>query len=435
MSATLGNYNEPFVNGATLKRLYSSVVKDNIFQELFTRDGEACTEKYCEDTSVAQVTVLRILPGLGAPRTMNSSVNGGFFDSSNPIYNQTVAYPINLLDLIDFMIDIPEVQQDMMSTDLAATRAKILGGQVATAVNAMTIAAQLATNLNDIYNGTIDTNWIELPSTITDGTYLDAVISAGAKLDDGNIAEGIQTYPKSERALFLRPTFKANLLKRGQLIVGGSNYGQEMVKDGGLNPGARTDNVTGFAGVIDDTPTYVVSAAIFAMVETYLGLEIGKLNGMQGLLVSGIGTGRGLAFNQTIKQIDCPAGPGVRMQPLYRFGAKCWDGLSVVPIVNNGFANPGTGRLTVVAPRSRTFSLTYDKNGGTGTTAADTGIAYGATQALAANGFTAPQGKEFKGWSLNSTATAAAAKAAGTNVLVDANYIYYAIWGDAPAGT
>lgn len=32
MAAKLGNYNEPFVNGATLKRLYSAVVKDNIFK-------------------------------------------------------------------------------------------------------------------------------------------------------------------------------------------------------------------------------------------------------------------------------------------------------------------------------------------------------------------------------------------------------------------
>lgn len=429
MAATLGNYSEPFVNGATLKRLYSSVVKDNIFQDLFTRDGEACTEKYCEDTSVAQVTVLRILPGLGAARTMNSSVNGGFFNNADPIFNETVAYSINLLDLVDFMIDIPEVQQDMMSTDLAATRAKILGGQVAAAVNAMTIAAQLGKNFNDVYNGSVDKNWVELAASPAAGDYLAAIIDAGAALDDGNAAEGIQTYPKSERALFVRAAFKAKLFKPGQLIVGGSNYGQQMIADGGLNPGAKSDNVTGFSGVIDDTPTYLCGGAVWNMVETYLGLNIGALADVQALLVSGIGTGRGLAFNSTITQINCPRGPGVRMQPLYRFGAQCWDALSVVPIVANGFTNPGTGALSAIAPRSRTFTITYNKNGGTSTTAADTGIAYGATQALASNGFTAPQGKEFKGWSLKSTATAAAAKAAGTNVVVDANYIYYAIWG------
>lgn len=429
MAATLGNYSEPYVNNATLKRLYSSVVKDNIFQDLFTRDGEAVTEKYCEDTSVAQVTVLRILPGLGAPRTMNSSTNGGFFDSSSPVYNQTTAYPINLLDLIDYMIDIPEVQQDMMSTDLAANRAKILGGQVATAVNAMTLAAQLGKNFNDVYNGVVESNWVALPSTIVDGSYIDAVISAGAKLDDGNMAEGIQTYPKEERALFLRPSFKANLFKRGQLIVGGSNYGQQMLADGGLNPGAKSDNVTGFSGVVDDTPTYIISSAIMKMVETYLGLNVGALSGVLGVLVSGVGTGRGLAFNQTIKQIDCPAGAGVRMQPLYRFGAQCWDALSVVPITANDFANPGTGSLTIVAPRSRKFTLTYDKNTGTGTTSPTENIAYGTPTALAANEFTPPSNKVFKGWSLKANATAAAAIAAGTSVVVDGNYIYYAIWG------
>lgn len=429
MAATLGNYSEPYVNNATLKRLYSSVVKDNIFQDLFTRDGEAVTEKYCEDTSVAQVTVLRILPGLGAPRTMNSSTNGGFFNSANPIYNETVAYAINLLDLVDYMIDIPEVQQDMMSTDLAATRAKILGGQVATAVNAMTIASQIGKNFNDVYNGVVDSNWIIMPASIGDGDYLNAVIAAGAALDDGNAAEGIQTYPKSERALFVRPAFKAKLMQRGQLIVGGSNYGQQMVADGGLAPGAKTDNVTGFAGIIDDTPTYVVAGATWAMVETYLGLNIGALGDVFAIMVSGIGTGRGLAFNSTIKQIDSPAGAGVRMQPLYRFGAMCWDALSVVPIVKNGFTNPSTGSLTIVAPRSRTFTLTFDKNSGTGTTAAITSIAYGAATALPANGFTPPSNKDFKGWALKANATAAAAIAAGTSVVVDGNYIYYAIWG------
>ena len=38
MAAKLGNYNEPFVNGATLKRLYSAVVKDNIFFKTSLRE-------------------------------------------------------------------------------------------------------------------------------------------------------------------------------------------------------------------------------------------------------------------------------------------------------------------------------------------------------------------------------------------------------------
>ena len=98
-------------------------------------------------------------------------------------------------------------------------------------------------------------------------------------------------------------------------------------------------------------------------------------------------------------------------------------------IVANGFTNPGTGALSAIAPRSRKFTLTYDKNTGTGTTAPTEDIAYGTATALAANGFTAPSNKVFKGWSLKANATASAAKAAGTSVVVDANYIYYAIWG------
>ena len=65
MPNSLGNYKDPYINAVTLKKYYSPVVKDNIFQALLARDGEACTEKYCEDTSVAMVSVLRVLPGNG----------------------------------------------------------------------------------------------------------------------------------------------------------------------------------------------------------------------------------------------------------------------------------------------------------------------------------------------------------------------------------
>lgn len=358
MANAFGNYNEPYINNATLKRLYSKVVKDNIFQDIIARDGEACTEKYCEDTSVAQVTVLRVLPGNGDPRAIGADKNGGFFNSDGASLSETVAYGVNLLDVFDKMHDIPEVQQDMMSVDLAAQRAKIVGGQVARGINACTFASQLAKNFNDIVAGTIDSNLVTLPATPDGADYLNAIIEASAHLDDGDVDNGVDTYPIEERAIFVRPSLYAKLMQKGAIIIGGSNYAQDMLKDGGVSHGDKADNVTGFCGRILDMPVYKVAKPTMAMVEAYLGLDAGDLDDVEGFVVSGTGTLRGLAFNATIKQIDSPDGAGIRMQPLYRWGAECILGTSVSVIVANGFTNPATALapLTVKAPASRTAS-------------------------------------------------------------------------------
>lgn len=429
--ASLGNYSEPYVNSATLKRLYSSVVKDNIFQDVLTKDGEACTEKYCEDTSVAQVTVLRLLPGTGLARSMAGTTNNGFFNSDAAIFNTTTAYQITLLDLVDYQIDIPEVQQDMMSTDLAAGRAKILGGQVATNVNAITIAAQLAKNFNDIANGTISTNWKTI-ITATDAAsvYQDRFVEASAELDNGNEAEGINTYPILERAVFVRSEFKAKLYKSGATIIGGSNFAQQMIADGGLSPATKSNNTTGFSGYILDMPVYMVGGAVWHMVERYLGLANNALSGVLAVMVSSIGTGRGLAFNATIKQIDSPSGAGIRMQPLYRFGAECWDGLSVVPICSSTFTNPATAaaNLTVMAPASRLFTVTYIGTGSTtGTTPAPvTGLVYNRAMTAAASGGLAGAAGAFAHWAIGSTAGTTVA--AGGDLTVQSNLSLYAIY-------
>ena len=84
-----------------------------------------------------------------------------------------------------------------------------------------------------------------------------------------------------------------------------------------------------------------------------MGLTAGALDGVEMLVVSGIGTGRALAFNNAIKMIDSPNGQGRRLQPKYRFGAKCWDAYSVVPVVKSTFVKP-SDTITVMAPGSRT---------------------------------------------------------------------------------
>ena len=77
--------------------------------------------------------------------------------------------------------------------------------------------------------------------------------------------------------------------------------------------------------------------------------------------------------------------------------------------------------FVATAPAVTTYTVTYDANGGTGTMADATGISGEYT--LLANGFTAPDGKQFKAWSVNSSE-----KAVGDTITVNANTTVTAIW-------
>ena len=81
----------------------------------------------------------------------------------------------------------------------------------------------------------------------------------------------------------------------------------------------------------------------------------------------------------------------------------------------------------VIEPKAVTYTVSFAANGGTGTMADVTGISGEYT--LPENGFTAPDGKQFKAWSVGGVE-----KAAGDTITVNANTTVTAIWEDIPAG-
>ena len=355
----------PMINEATLKRIMSPRVKKNIFQGVILRPNEAVTEQFSTDTSSSEIQVLRTRLVEDYARELGADINGNWFNSEDASFSTTAAYPIRIIDEIDRNIDIPTVQQDMMSISLAEAELSNLAGKVNRAINAMTIATQLCTNFNGIATGEIEKNWVELDAT---PNYLSAIIDAGTKLDEGNPAEGIDAYPDDMRAIIVRPEAKKELLEKGQVIIGGSDSAQKILRKGGLDDDTTPEVAsTGYIGEINNMPVYVASPNIFNLAAKYLGVRADAINGVKAMVVSAIGTGRALAFNAAIKIIDAPGGQGRRLQPKYRMGAKCWDGLSVVPIVANGFINPAssTSLLTVKAPGSRVLTAVVTATPGT----------------------------------------------------------------------
>lgn len=353
MASVFADIQTPYINALTAKRVLSSAVKENIFQGIILKPEEAVTERYSEDTDAAEIQVLRVKPNTNDARELGSDKNGGWFNSEDALESSTAAYGIQILQTIDRNVDIATNAQDMVSVDLLASETKNLGGLINRNINAMTIAAMLAKNFNyfagvEKRNGNSaatsitkpeSTNWLTKTSSTK---YTDLIIEAGAYLDNGNEAEGIDAYPDDMRAVIIRPSIKADVLKNMTGLYGGTAV-FDILKKGGLDTETRPQILTsGYVGEVAGMPVYVGSGVIWNLAEKYLGLSEGALKNVAGLVVSGMGTGRALAFNSKIKTIDAPTGQGIRLQPKYRFGAECWDALSVVPIFSSTFTNPVT---------------------------------------------------------------------------------------------
>ena len=91
------------------------------------------------------------------------------------------------------------------------------------------------------------------------------------------------------------------------------------------------------------------------------------------------------------------------------------------------------GNITLVAAWEQqqvvptTYTVSFAANGGSGSMADVTGISGEYT--LPANGFTAPEGKQFKAWSVNGSE-----KAVGDKITVTADTTVTAVWENIPAG-
>ena len=107
---------------------------------------------------------------------------------------------------------------------------------------------------------------------------------------------------------------------------------------------------------------------------------------------------------------------------------KCWS--------VNGTEKAARDKITVTADTTvtavwenipvTTYTVSFAANGGTGTMADVTGVLGDYT--LPANGFTAPDGKQFKAWSVGGTE-----KAVGDKITVTADTTVKAVWENIPA--
>lgn len=345
------NFSTPKLDGEALRRYTSKNIKENIFQNILALPEKGVTEKFSEDTDASEIRIIRqVVPAIEA-RRLGANVNGGYFNSNNPLLPQSVEYGLKILYMIDDQIDFPTVMDEMVELPVAEATTKAVAGLVARNINASTIAHQIASVVNQELTEANSTNYVALASA---GAYKDALLDANGKLDDGDVENGIDIFPIDGRQIFAKSGTRTGLFKAGNIIVGGSNYAQEMLARGTISPNTYKQDKLEYVGEIDSVPVCVASKPIWDLAEDYLGLNRGTLDIVDALVVAGIATGRALAFNNSVKIIDCPRGQGRTAQYKYRWGVEVFNYKGIVPVLNNGktLSDISSTKLTIEAPAS-----------------------------------------------------------------------------------
>ena len=330
------------VNDSATQVLAAKQVKENIFVSLIHRNGKGINQQ--EETNVSTLRMLKAPVLEGDARELGTGfTNGGWFNNKDPEMQNISEYDLNLLYLFDKMVDIPEVQEDMVPINVFEAATKNIGGRISTEINASTIAIQLAERFNATKEAVVIGD--------EDKATYNAVMTASVTLDDGDEANGIQTFPFEERQLIMRPAFRQQLMSETGVLLGGSNYAQSMIAKGAISPDASKDYGNMYVGEIDMVPCFISPKAIWSRANTWAGGGT-PFDNVEAFMCAASATDRGISTMDYIKVIDSPNGAGKRLQPKVRWGIKVCYPSGIVPILKNGTTVPAE-TLTVSAPGNK----------------------------------------------------------------------------------
>ena len=337
------------INSSATQVLAAKQIKENLFVGLIHRDGKGVTQH--TETDVSTLRIMKPAVPTGSARTLGASNNGGWFNGNGAAIQNITEFLLPLTHIYDSMVDIPEVQEDMVPVSVFDAANRNIGGRIASEVNASTIAYQLADRFNAAKTAT---KWDGI--AVVEGTggrsAYEAVMSASAKLDDGDEELGIQGYPFEERQLLMTSAFRQKLMGQTGVIQGGSNYAQSMIAKGTLSPDEMKEYGSMFCGEIDTVPCYLVPRPLWSRASEWVGNTKTAFDKVEAIMCAASATDRGISTMSYVKTIDSPDGAGKRLQPKVRWGVNVCYGSGIVPILANGTAAP-SANLTVTAPGSR----------------------------------------------------------------------------------
>jgi len=334
----------PKVDLYAAKRILAGRLMQNTTQSLIFRDGYGLTEEFSNDVMAAQLRILRHRRPTITSRSLAGGTNDAHFNTNSPAQPSTKEYGLDLVEVYDNVVDVPTVLENMINIGVLNREAQGIEDQLTRLMNAYTFAAQIAAALNYDATAVVAGGDSELISyDASTDSLTNKFFEAHGKLDEGAPSDDIDVFKQEGRVAVFLPTAKQKLLvdEKSVFEVGSSRAVQllEIGSAGGLETAPET-NVTGYFGMLNNTPLHLLSKPLFTLVEGFLGLTAGSLDGILGMVVAPEATGRGVAFQNSIKTIDAPAGQGIRLQPLTRWGVEVFIPQGIRLIVDSTFANP-----------------------------------------------------------------------------------------------
>lgn len=354
-TVALRNYATPYV----YKKLVQSILHVN---------GKGVDESFVQgQLGNATISIPRVALGEGTFRMLGAAVNGGGYNELGPVTPHSDYINVPLMFVYDRTESIPLIYNDKAGYDLLNNVLDNIAKKITRGINALTFATQLTTVLNEAGKSGEEGLITEYDGTTV--TPLDAYISANTNLDNGDEALGVDYFPTENRQAFVRPEFYGSLLKKNGGVILNSNYGQEMMATGYLNPFGNSEATKvelrdGYAGEIAGVGVYKVSAVLWKLAAGFCTIgttESGAtaaaatvFDGIDAIVCSSWGTIRGFSAADNIIVVPALAGQGSVAQPLVHGGCVCISPKSVQLVVSSKFTLPtdGSKKMFVIAPES-----------------------------------------------------------------------------------
>ena len=344
------------VNDTALHVAVSQTIIERVVQESLYRDRLGLTQVFTNDIGAGFVRVPKIKPAIGNFRKLGATTNGGFFDSSYGT-GDTQGLDEDGIELL-YVYNKPEIvpmSQAALSLggwSRVEQRAKEIGKKIVEGMNAGTMAHQIQAVINAVIaaSGTA-TNRIFTYTVGISGDVLAKIRGAIAAVDNGDSTYKT-VFNRAGRVWLLRPTGVQDLFSVGNIIIGGSNFAQEIVQYGGIDKDTMPDVVTGYVGMIYGSPAFMAVDFLWTQVEQWLGVSAGYLDNVVGIYAAFESTGRGHAYPESTKVVDARGGQGLEIQPESNFGVKVFFE-SGIKLLAKAAVVEGSTPLVVLPPGSQ----------------------------------------------------------------------------------
>lgn len=390
------------MNGYDVEHASSMLVYENLFPEIQHINGKGCIDKYTKTDDVESVTyidVMRVLPYAPRFRQLGAVNNGKYHNAKNEGGYGNAPQSTHYTIPVDLIYDEGvAITQNQIYSNPVALKSVVLAQLVKTAgmaINVITYAKQiegffrngdnfdkgLTHDVGSIVAGDISAGEIAASVFAYDPAATGAAASsptsafqaANEEFNDGIPEIGAFIVPADERQGFITPQY--NRLMKGQYIQNASEASARILATGFMNPfngkeDKRIDTRTGVLGMYDGVDLFNFNKVTRDFVYVALGIAgtaddtaetlvavRGLLDKMQGIIVYGAGTCRGIVGPSITANPNVYFG-GVYILPKMKVGVEVLHGATIKLIIDGGASLVSTWTAANIATIMNTIKFT-----------------------------------------------------------------------------